>query len=147
MSSTIDAAIIKALVEHINYDSDNVVIPATWTKRQEGEDEVLAFSLPLGQDIKLLTKITLKVSGFESYYSWVCIGIEEKVGIKLYAFCRTNKNSKDAIVFKLEDGVYVSDYYIFSDDMIPDNNKSGLFEPNITEAVCAAFQLAASNIE
>ena len=58
--ATIDAAIIKALVEHIGGDSSGIpdgaigggVRPATWTTVDDGDNQIVAFSLPNGVELK-----------------------------------------------------------------------------------------------
>ena len=137
--SCIDAAIIRALVEHIGMDPDSVgsssattsVINATWSTIKTGEYDMLAFKLPEGQTPKLgmCLKLSLdyQLTG-RSEITAYCTEITDDGELRFRFEDRTDVSScsRDA------EGKYVFESVALGLNLkaVPDNKTFGLF--NIT---------------
>ena len=144
--TTIDSAIIKALVEHIGLNPDDVttggtstssIIPVTWSFRKiESNRYALAFTLPEGYKIKLGT--CLKLKGIE-YGNWTKSTVLYCKNVSSDGTELTFRNAKITMVkFTLQDGLYVSNENCMLEehiDELPNNETTGLFSYNTLETI------------
>ena len=132
--ATIDAAIIKALVEHIGMDPDDVgsgssssIINATWSTKEIQGHNCLAFTLPAGVELKNLTQIrfTYKETPTIVLTCYLLMTMEDD-GIPVYMFKTLAPSLESVLEVRFMDGEY---FTMLSTDTfaVPDNNKTGLF--------------------
>ena len=133
--SCVDAAIIKALVEHIGMDPDSVgssngssVINATWGTGTIPETSYTCrtFTLPAGESIKLGTCLKLYNKDKEQVDYFYCTSIQIESDVVLYAFYGLNCDSSFTLARNNNiyycNGLSIS---IYAD--VPDNNTTGVF--------------------
>ena len=143
--SSIDAAIIRALVEHIGMNPDEVptggsstdtVIPVTWSTQNVDGYDMLAFSLPEGQKINYGTclKLTYIYNGNNREWYLYCVQRSSDG----YRF-RTPGKTFD---FKASGNLYVADEIAVGMNIqaIPDNITTGLFKITNNEMVNQSFE-------
>lgn len=145
--TTIDSAIIKALVEHIGLNPDDVttgatstsnLIPVTWSLTKiESNTYALAFTLPEGYQIKRGT--CLKVKGITYSEGWTtntvlyCDFVSDD-GTE-FSFRNAKVNNVD---FTLQNGLYVGNENCLLEYQIgavPNNETTGLFNPTVEDAI------------
>ena len=143
--SSIDAAIIKALVEHIGGDSSGIpdgaigggggrtYLDATWsTVEQETGGPRLTFTLPEGETIGIGTGVQLRG---DSGQHQVMYCIKEDVnedGQKYFAFKYLDNLSTGGQAIWIEDGVYRTRWATLN-TLTPDNINSGIFKPSLED--------------
>ena len=142
--SCIDAAIIKALVEHIGMNPDDIttggtssssIIPATWSYKSVGDgNSAIAFTLPEGYEIKLGTCLKLKGKNYENWAKdsvLFCYEISSSGNQVRF------RNPKVSTTFTLNNGVYVSSncYIDIHVERMPDNETTGLFTATSTAII------------
>ena len=143
--SSIDAAIIKALVEHIGMNPDEVptggsstdtIIPVTWSTQNVDGYDMLAFSLPEGSEIKIGTclKLTYIYNGNNREWYLYCVqrlsdGYRFRTSGKVFPFTKTGN-------------LYVADEIAVGMNIqaIPDNSTTGLFKISNNEMMNQAFE-------
>ena len=133
MSTTIDSAIIKALVEHIGMDSYTVggssssIINATWSTKEVEGKEGIVFTLPSGVKLKNLTQLrfTYKETPTIVLTCYLLMTMEDD-GIPVYLFKTLVSSLESVLEVRFMDGEY---FTMLSTDTfaVPDNNKTGLF--------------------
>lgn len=142
----IDAAIIKALVEHIGGNPDDVVvggsstdtiIPVTWSTQTVDKYEMLAFSIPDGSDIKIGTCLKLTGDGHNVTEKEWCLYCVSNLS-NTYRF-RTPGKTFD---FTKTGDLYVADEIAVGMNIqaIPDNSTTGLFKISNNEMMNQAFE-------
>ena len=113
----VDAAIIKALVEHIGGNPDDVVVGggsdssklnATWSTGTlpDSSDTVPTFTLPEGENIQLLTCLTLYSKDRLKNEHLYCCRIRQEQGTYQYDFTRIDSELDDYISIGYMDGIY-----------------------------------------
>ena len=145
--SCVDAAIIKALVEHIGGNPDDVVvgggassmIPATWSIENIESKDHISFTLPAGAEIKVGTCLLLKAKGDVASYGTIkyyCTLVGRENDMPAYQFTAKLDSFADIMVF------YMGNRYVFSNQYrdeyeLPDNKNGGLLAFESTAADCA----------
>jgi hypothetical protein len=147
MSTTIDAAIIKALVEHIGGNPDDVVVggstetilPAIWTKHTDGDGlEFVHFTLPDGYEIKIGDAIilynpnTIELLKIRTFYY-----VSDNPRMGTHSFTSFDNGTIETIeVGKYDDDTYFIPSVIFSDYDMPDNDKYGFLSfENVADCI------------
>ena len=134
--SCIDAAIIKALVEHIGMNPDeiggsasNTLINATWTTVEYENENRLAFTLPEGETITIGTRLRLPCSDPDkTVLNLYCVQITTDGH---YYFRENNGVYGGIAYYHRMYNCYVSDYTCGVDSYIPelpDNKNFGFFK-------------------
>ena len=161
MSTTIDAAIIKTLVEHVGDSSRGISIPVSWQKGTvEGEATYLKFTLPEGKSLKqyLLPGTRLYLNnnqtGYEGTYtdnidSFI---IEYSSGgtAKLYGICgavevihQIYEDESDSNAFTVE----ITTKEGIVDIPLPDNKTTGFFVPNSPDTISLVVRALSTYID
>ena len=153
--SCIDAAIIKALVEHIGIDPDSVgssngnsVINATWSTGTLPDTPytIRTFTLPAGETIKLGTCLKLYNKDKEQMVYFYCTRMEIESDAVLYVFYGLNCDSAFTLV--RNNNIYYCnglDISIYAD--VPDNNTTGVFNLGGEVLLTAVAHLLAKALE
>ena len=132
--ATIDAAIIKALVEHIGMDPDDVgsgssssIINATWSTKEVEGKEGIVFTLPSGVELKNLTQLRVSLKATPAYiHTYYLLQTMEDDGIPVYMFKTLSTTLESVLEVRFMDGAYLT--MLQADEIaVPDNNKTGLF--------------------
>ena len=145
--SSIDAAIIKALVEHIGMNPDEVptggsstdtIIPVTWSTQNVDGYDMLAFSLPEGQKINYGTCLKLTGDGNNVTETEWCLYCVSNLS-DTYRFRAFGK----VFPFTKTGNLYVADEIAVGMNIqaIPDNSTTGLFKISNNEMMNQAFEL------
>ena len=133
--SCIDAAIIKALVEHIGMDPDSVgssngssVINGTWGTGTIPESSTTArtFTLPAEESIKFGTCLKLYSKDNEQVDYYYCISIDIRSNTGQYTFKELNSGSSLTIV-RVDNTCYFADLDTSDYVDVPDNKTTGVF--------------------
>jgi hypothetical protein len=165
MSTTIDAAIIKALVEHIGMDPDSVPtnqsslrgtpIPVEWKVRDNNPGKVLSFTIPEGKQLKyylppgtrlfLNNNQTMFEGDYEGPSDLFIVNYESDDKGKCYGVCSD-----------METGCHIDrndNEYVLSitekdsgDLPLPDNKTTGFFIPNSPDALPTAIRALLTHI-
>ena len=142
--ATLDTAIIKALVEHIGGNPDDVVVGggsdssklnATWsTGTLPGSSTTSpTFTLPEGENIQLLTCATLYSKDRLRNEHLYCCRIDEKQGIYLYEFTRIDSELDDYISIAYMNGIYYCLNDFETKYSVPGNSEKGFFNLSTVE--------------
>ena len=127
--STIDAAIIKALVEHIGSGSSSSIIEVPWSAKELNGHNVVAFTPPAGLELKKLTQLRVaEIANPENIHTYYLTDMVEHDGKPVYLFKTFSSTVKTAVdsTFQVDEGVYSTDFP--TDEIaVPDNIKTGFF--------------------
>ena len=160
----IDAAIIKALVEHIGGNPDDVVgdsgsnsdVPLDITWKLENKDlgngEQTFYIARVNKDTPIRPGAILKfrnnINVADSTYSYLCIGYEADSSNLIFTAGSVDQNII-ATKFGLDE---LSSYYYYAfdfgtirEDFIPDQIITGVFQINTIESTRFAFRALATN--
>ena len=134
--SCIDAAIIKALVEHIGGNPDDVVvgggssmIQATWdTELMPGtSDYAYTFTLPAGETLKLGTCLKFYSFYDKEFHYYYCTSIDmEADGGPDYMFQRLDDTDIILSVRELNNKYYCWNIERSNYNIVPDNKTTGV---------------------
>ena len=144
--SSIDAAIIKALVEHIGMDPNSVgsnptFLNATWSINEIDE---FTFTLPEGQSLEVGSAIKLTTTDGVTTVSMYCVNKTTTDGTTTYEL-RTSTDLTDYMSIGLEDGVYIT--RIKSTNVnTPDNITTGIYNITIDDVIKLLMEVIRTTI-
>ena len=145
--STIDAAIIKALVEHIGLDPGSVgsnptFLNATWSINQIDE---FTFTLPEGQSLEVGSAIKITSKDGVMTLILYCVTKTTSDNTTMYEL-RFSDDLTNVMTIGLEDGVYTT--RIKSTNVnTPDNITTGIYKITIDDVIKLLMEVIHTTID
>ena len=145
--SSIDSAIIKALVEHIGLDPGSVgsnptFLNATWSINEKDE---FTFTLPEGQSLEVGSAIKITSKDGVMTLILYCVNKTTSDNTTMYEL-RSSDDLTNVMTIGLEDGVYTT--RIKSTNVnTPDNITTGIYNITIDDVIKLLMEVIRTTID